>query len=253
MLFFFKRKDVVLDCFTKLPYVYDYAKIDYATKYIPEWWKNTPKTVEGKGSRGTIKNCVAFIEYYKRGIVMPSWFEMELTIHELGRADDHWYTYTRSTSDADIDSSHTPWQFANFAGDDGKNIKFQSPWGFKTKDEIYFSVQQPTWNLRPLLHHVNILPAVVNYKYQHFTHVNMFITNREREQEFTIKPLTPLLMLHPLTERNVVVKTHLVDDKEWNRQFGVYNLMIADNRGYQKKKEVYTTLENQKKCPFHRN
>lgn len=249
-MFFFKKKQIVLDCFTKIPYVYDHAKIDHAIKYVPEWWKKTPKLIEGKES-GTVKNCIGFIDYYKKGFVMPSWFELNLTIHKHNDPENRWYSFTGSNDDVDLERSHAPYQFEGFAGFDGKNIKINSPWGFKTKDEIYFTATQPTWNMRANLEQLTLLPAVVNFKYQNFLNVNYFVTNREYEQHCSIKPLTPLIMLHPMSDRKITVKNHLVSEKEWDRLFGIYNLVIKDENDYQKKKELHETIEKQKKCPFH--
>ena len=62
--------DIILDYYTYNPYAYNFAKINHGHHYIPEWWKSTPKVVKG---HPTIKNCPAFIEYYKKGIVIPMW------------------------------------------------------------------------------------------------------------------------------------------------------------------------------------
>jgi hypothetical protein len=246
--FFFKRSTVTLDCFTNLPYVYDFAKIDKAVKFIPDWWKNTPRTVEGK-EHGTIKNCPGFIDYYATGIVMPSWFETNITIHSKNDPEERWYSFQSSNNDFDVSKSHAPYQFENFAGFDGKNIKIETPWVLKTKQKVDFLVTQPTWNHRDMLTHFSVLPAVVNYKYQHFTNINMFVINKDEERVLNIPPLMPMIMLHPLTDKKVEIKTHLVDDREWNRLTGVYNLIIRDDEGYKKKKEIYKKVS---KCPFHR-
>jgi len=36
MMFWFKKKKIVLDCFTADPVAFNYAKIDRATKYYPD-------------------------------------------------------------------------------------------------------------------------------------------------------------------------------------------------------------------------
>jgi len=40
-----KEEHIILDCYTYLPYVYETAKIDHAYKFIPNWWKDTPKFI----------------------------------------------------------------------------------------------------------------------------------------------------------------------------------------------------------------
>ena len=71
MFFWFKKKKVVLECFTDNDIAFNYAKIERMDKFFPEWWKKTKKYSD-KGIP-TIKGCVGFIDYYKKGITIPSW------------------------------------------------------------------------------------------------------------------------------------------------------------------------------------
>lgn len=240
--FFIKKKDVVLDCFTRISEVYEYAKIDSAARYVPQWWKDTPK-INGDVDRGTIKHCVAFKDYFSRGIVIPSWFEMNLTIYEKNNADNKWFDWESSNSFVSTDRSHHPGQFEKFADIDGKNIKLNSPWGFKTQENISFTATQPTWNLRKQLDFFTVLPGVVNFKYQSFCNVNLFVLNKEKIQFCNIPALTPLIILHPLSEKKIKIKNHLINDKEWNKVFGIYSMIIKDDQGFKKKKRLIDFLE----------
>lgn len=250
-MIFFKSKEIVLDCFTYVPYVYDYAKIDQATKFIPEWWRSTPAIAED--GQATIKNCPGIIEFYKKGIVVPSWFEMDIDILEQGNPE--LYRWQSSNQDVNTDNSHKPNQFLGFAGESGKNIKITSPWALRTKEEIYFTWTQPTWNLRNLLCDLTVLPATINYKFQHATEINFFIVNQQESKKINILPLTPLAILHPLTERKIKIKHHLVSKEEWLRIFGVDRLLFRRSsedavKFYNRKKKLQTMMEEQPKCPF---
>jgi hypothetical protein len=250
-MIFNKSKEIVLDCFTHVPYVYDHAKIDHATKFIPNWWKETPAV--NVDSEATIKNCPGFIEFYKKGIVIPSWFEMDVDILEQGNPE--LYRWQASNQDVNTDNSHKPSQFFGFAGESGKNIKITSPWAFRTKEEIYFTWTQPTWNMRDLLCDLTILPATVNYKFQHATEINFFIVNQLQSKKINISPLTPLAILHPLTERKIKIKNHLVSKEEWLRIFGVDRFLFRRNsddavKFYNRKKKLQTSIEEKSSCPF---
>ena len=72
--FFTKNKKITVDCFTPYRDVYEYAKIDHAIKYIPEWWKNTPG-VHPEQDIQTVKKCPAFLNFYKRGIIIPNCYK----------------------------------------------------------------------------------------------------------------------------------------------------------------------------------
>ena len=261
--FFFKKKDVVLDCFTHVAHAYDYAKIDTALNHLPEWFKKTPKI--GKDEHGneeprnaTIKNCVAIIELYKKGIVIPSWFEMELKINSYLDKDTSAFSWQSSNTYITTDNSHSPNQFKGFAKENGGNIKISSPWAFRTKEEIYFTWTQPTWHYREFLGSLTNLPAVTEFKYNHGTEINFFVQQQEQVQEIVIPPLTPLVMLHPMTERNVIIKNHLISKDEFSRIHGVHNLLFQrdgkDSIGfYQTKKRLVDQVEEQAaqtKCPY---
>lgn len=248
--FFIKEKEVVLDCFTYLHYVYDAAKINYANTYIPQWWKDTPSLLNDQFA--TIKHCQAFRDFYKKGVVIPSWFEMNLKIHELG--NDQWYEWESSHKDVFTGDSHHPNQFYGFAGESGKNIKLNSPWAFRTKENISWVWSKPTWSFRDYIDNLEILPGVVNYKYQHATEINFFIQNKQQSQEINIPPLTPLVILHPMTEKKIVIKNHLVDMDEWWRIFGIDRLFFKRNstdalKFWSTKKKLKDQID-QKNCPF---
>jgi hypothetical protein len=254
--FFFKKSEVILDCFTCVPHVYDFAKINNGSKFIPDWWKETPPIVFGDNREiGTIKNCVGLIDFYKKSIVIPSWFELDLNICEKNHPDDHWYSVRSSTDSVSTAFSHSPHQFEKFARATGKNVKLTSPWAFRTREDIYFTWTQPTWNMRDILSDLTLLPAVVNYKYQHTTNINYLIDNHDQPRTVTIPALTPLAILHPLTEKNVIIKNHLVSEQEYTRIFGVEKLALIRNpkemnQGYYKRKDLLNKAESLSKCPF---
>lgn len=242
---FKKKKKIVLDCFTHLSYAYDYAKIDKAIKFVPDWWKSTPKFVENN-SKPTVKNCPGFVDFYKNGIVIPSWFELEVTVFEKGYKNN--YEWNSSNTDFKTDESHDHYQFAKFAQDDGHNFKITSPWAFKTKENINFTWTQPTWSIRNLLSNFILLPATVNYKYQHGTNINYFVLNTAERKTFRILPLTPLVIIHAQSEQDIIIKNHLVSEKEYQRIFGVNNLILTRTREeiagmYSKKIEINNKIE----------
>lgn len=242
---FFKKKKIVLDCFTHIDYAYDYAKIDHAVKFIPDWWKKTPKFIAEK-NKPTIKSCPAFVDFYKNGIVMPSWFELEITVFKKG--SKNYYKWNSSNKDFNTDESHESYQFHNFVKDDAQNFKITSPWAFKTKENINFTWSQPTWSMRDLLTNFVLLPATVNYKYQHGTNVNFIILNTNEEKTFKILPLTPLVIMHAQTEQEIEIKNHLVSKNEYTRLFGVNNLILERNAQevagtYAKKTAIIDKLE----------
>ena len=39
------------------------------------------------------------------------------------------------------------------------------------------------------------------------------------------------------------IKNHLINDKEWNKVFGIYSMIIKDDQGFKKKKRLIDFLE----------
>jgi len=248
--FFIKKNEIVLDCFTHLPHVYDLAKINHATNYVPAWWQKMPGILNDE--HASIKHCTAFKDFFKEGIVIPSWFEMNLKIYKSG--DEKWFDWETSNDSVTTDNSHHPYQFSGFAGESGKNIKITSPWAFKTQENINWVWSKPTWNMRDYLDSIELLPGVVNYKYQHATEINFFIQNKEHVQEINIPPLTPLVILHPMSEKKIIIKNHLVDKEEWFRIFGLDRLFFKRNsldavKFWNTKKKLATQIEKIN-CPY---
>jgi hypothetical protein len=109
--------------------------------------------------------------------------------------------------------------------------------------------------MRDLLCDLTILPATVNYKFQHATEINFFIVNQLQSKKINISPLTPLAILHPLTERKIKIKNHLVSKEEWLRIFGVDRFLFRRNsddavKFYNRKKKLQTSIEEKSSCPF---
>ena len=199
--------DIILDCYTYNPYAYNFAKINHGHHYIPEWWKSTPPIVE---KHPTIKNCPAFIEYYKKGIVIPMWCELEVQIQPKG---DVLFTWKSSQKDFYIDE-HRQDQFEGFAKKDGHNLKIISPWLIKCKENINFTFTQPIWNQRDTMFNFMLTPGVISFKYQMDCNLNYFFQQKDTQQVINIKTLTPMVIMHPISERKVKLRHHLLTSKD---------------------------------------
>ena len=256
----FKRKEepIYLDCYTHSHYAYNHAKINYAKNYIPDWFKKEPLT--NKDGIATIKRCPAFASFYAKGIVMPLWGEVEITVNPLG-SDKPAYEWLSSNEDFDLHShSHSKKQWSNFGNDSLQNIKFISPWSFKMREEVNFVWSQPTWSNPDTFNSLTILPAVVQFKTQTATEINFVIQQKEIEQKIKLPALTPLVMLHPMTERKIKIRHHLVDyDKFYKinrRSGGMVLASIAEDaikrtaKRFLETEKFWKKADELNKCPF---
>tara|TARA_R110000803_G_C11885161_1_gene310261 strand:- start:3 stop:803 length:801 start_codon:yes stop_codon:yes gene_type:complete len=260
----FKRKKeepIYLDCYTYSHYAYNHAKIEHSRKYFPEWFKDTDSYfVDGEKNKiATIKHCRAFMDYYSTGIVIPLWGEVEITVHPLG--DERVFTWRSSNPDFDLHcGNHGTNQWGTFSSKKLQNIKFASPWLFKTVEPVNFTWSQPTWSQPETFNGFIGLPAVMQFKSQMFTAVNYVVELTAEEQAFNLQPLTPLAILHPMTERKVMIRTHLVTQEKWDRMTSRAGGMLLDaehphigdksNRTHAKKEKFWDKADELNKCPF---
>ena len=131
-------------------------------------------------------------------------------------------------------------------------MKLHTPWVFKCNRDINFTWTQPTWNNRDAIDRYTILPAVVNYKYQFNTSINLFMIKKEQEEGTLIKPLTPLVILHPMTEEKVVIKNHLVDEKEYQRVTGIDKLHFTGSLNLYNRRKKLINKVDELNCPYHK-
>ena len=248
-MFFFKPKEIHLDCFTFRPEVYEFSSVDYSHKFYPEWWLKLPKTQQKMNLSGkvseitTMKGCVGFVNYYKYGITIPLWSDLRLSYLANERKFDVEFAFKKHTH-----GEHLIEQMTGLINpDEFAHIKLMSPWIFKTKEDIQWAWMQHTWNFSPV-NKITILPAIIDFKYQNGTNVNFLISTKIRE--CFLPNNQPLVNIIPLSERKVKIHRHLVNERE-------FEILAASSyptyfKGkYKKIKQIIIGREKeQKKCPF---
>jgi hypothetical protein len=239
MIFIFKKKEIVLDCFTTEPQVYNFNKIARASDYYPEWLKNTKKEYNtGLFKESTIKKCIALIEMYKHGAVMPLWADLLIKVNNK---NINWQF-------ADFKSqmtNHSSQQWDNFADENKYNhFKIYSPWHFQTKKDVKFYWTKPFWNF-PLKEDIDyqVPTGIIDYKYNHSTHINLFV-DTSKDKEIFFNAGTPLIHIIPLSENKLIIKNHLVDKLDHLKFSARYTFQDS----YKTKKA--SSIKNEKKCPF---
>jgi hypothetical protein len=253
-----KEEPIFLDCYTASHFAYNYAKIDRARRYLPEWWKSQTR-VSAKGHK-TIKYCSAVADYYATGIVIPLWGEVEIVVHPLGH-EGSVYTWRSSNEDFDLHSgSHVKAQWGEFGNDNLYNVKFSSPWIVKTRDPVHFAWTQPTWSQPDTFNRLTLLPGAVQFKTQTGTDINYMVEQGADEQKIRLAPLTPLAILHPMTERKVQLRHHLISLEKYSqlRRRAGGMLLDADTdsaldpnkRVDVRNKKFWQKADELNKCPF---
>ena len=218
--FNFLSKDIVLDCYTAQPAVFNYAPIRKATAFFPEWWKALPPSYaleNGMGSSATMKLCSGFIDLFAKGFVLPLWSDVSIGIEKKINPEVETFKYQfryQFSDKASSFSEHDPKQSGDFYPIlEYQHLKFSTPWVFSCAEDISFLQIQPTWNFKNP-EKMLVPPGILNFKYQWSAEVNAFWP---RGAEDTVHDLAfgqPLTQYIPLTERKVKLQLHLISREE---------------------------------------
>ena len=242
-MFWFKKKELHIDCFTAHSAAYNLFKIEKANKFIPEWWKKIETTAVINPKHpfpgATIKRCRGFIDLYRHGLVLPAWSDFLLNV---GREDFVWQWADQST-ELVIHSEASRGEYLNWPW---VNCKIVVPWAFACKEDI-------PWMFSPILWNTNkpidiVMPTgIVDYKYQHAVNINFFFEHRKNPYTLGFDAGQPLVHMVPLTDRKLVIHNHLVSKEEFNRHYLPYgSFSFVDT--YNKIKRI---VNKDAKCPFH--
>ena len=212
--FIFKKQKITIDAFTNVTGVHEYFPIQKANKFIPEWWKQIPKSLDLPNSVGinvktpTMKTCSGFIDLYTTGFVIPLWADLIIETKSSGE-----YAFQFSNPESTL-NSHMSSQFGNQLQNQ-IHLKIISPWYLKEKSGVKFLLMQPTWNHLVEQPNIIIPPGTVDFKNQVVSNINMFVPAKDARYEF--KNNTPMMHIIPITNKDIEIKHHLVDDKEFNK------------------------------------
>lgn len=240
-MFLFKKKDIVLDCFTKNEGIIKTAPIVPAIKNTPEWWRDLPAYTEAPDVNypvHTMKHCTGVVDYYAKSIALPLWSELQIEIDERNL-----YNWQFADMETVAHPHHANIQAPGFLSDYG-HIKIISPWLFKTKEEISWVWSHPVYNF-PDSNDIVSMPAVVNYKWQRSTNLNVFV-NLKQPKKITLKPGQTMALMTPMSDRKVKVVRHLVSKEEFEQLF-TGNRVFTFYNTYNSRKNL---VEKFKECPF---
>lgn len=209
MIFFFKKKPIHLYCATNRPEVFEYAPVQRASKFFPDWWKKLPSSMvdpQGFFSTATMKSCPGFADLYGHGIMTPMWCDLAL---QIGKEKSEFYRYQFSDMESSIQSHHPAQYGEAFSPLQYQHLKIMSPWAFYCEEQISFMTIEPIWDTLKFPS-LRVLPGIVDYKYQSATHINLLIRRSDADQEILIPYLTPIYHVIPLSDRPL--KLHVSND-----------------------------------------
>lgn len=244
MLFFFKPKTIHLDCFTDRPEVYQTTPIVKGNACFPDWSKKMSKSEFDFNSMQdplNIKNCMGFLEYHTESVCMRLWSDLAIRLN--GHTKNCLFQFADKKSEIYF---HPPSQYGDFLSEDYQHMKIITPWWFKCKEDIKWVYVGNSWS-ENLNNDMHIVPGILEYKYQHATQLQTVFKYVDGVvQDKMFKHNTPLINLFPMSERQVKIHNHLVDEKE-RAKLELSTSITFGNRYYSRKK---VTKELEKTCPF---
>lgn len=243
-MLFFKRSVITLDCFTTNPTLYNYYPIQTANNFFPDGWKQLPKYKDIKSNqypestlsvpRSTMKKCNGFINLFKSGFIIPMWTDVALEATEDGKC------FYETAANVRI-SEHGRWQMWEDLYKGYTNVKFVSPWLIKEKTGVKFLFGGVEYHNTHNVDKFKISSGVVDYKYQHHSNIISFVKNTTTVR---LELGEPIVHVIPLSEKRLEIKTHLIDQLEWDK---LETPLMGFNNNYNK---VTRIEKSRSKCPF---
>ena len=247
MMFLFRRKKIVVDCFIDNPVVQNLFKIDHAHKFVPVEWKQLPPIVDVKSLQdprskesipiSTAKRCVGMVNLFTSGFILPSWTDFKIEMMKDGLFFKH---DPMGSLDA---NPHPPFMYWEDLYKGYQHVKISSPWLIKEKTGVRFSWNQCTYHNTERHANYHALSGILDFKAQHNTHINVFV---KKGTTLTVNAGDPLIQLIPLTELDVELKHHKVDADEYKKisnEFTQKSMWGGQHRALYNQKE-------ESKCPF---
>jgi hypothetical protein len=205
----FKPSKIVVDCFTAIPDLPNLFPITPAKEELPDYWKNLETTVTNQGIvKSTMRLCPGVQYLHTQGFIIKNW--ADVTINTQNNR--------LSWEPNQLADSHESYAWGDRILKEYYHFKILSPWAFKEKTGVKFLMTNTFW------HDTSFKPFIPNglieWKYQHFTNIHMFIPKLNTAHKNIIIPAgKPLVQVFPLSDKVIETKMHVVTDNELKSMF----------------------------------
>lgn len=252
-----RSKKLVLNCYTFDTNVYETGRLNYSSRFLPEWWKKLPQfwyddseeAVEKNNyffPNPTMKSCDGLVKFYSRGIILPLWSDLMVEIGERGSNHLRW----QFSDGISIATQHDMGQLGNYIDEkEHCHLKLISPWALHCDEESEIIWTDPCWNTLKQYHY-KILPGIISYKYLSASNINMLFNREHMNKRIMIEHGTPLAHLIPITDRKIELKHHLVSRDEWEQKRNRFPKEKFYRSFYHRRKILRQQEAEQSKCPF---
>ena len=176
-------------------------------KLLPDWFKTINKSQHSP----TLTTCPGFIDLFKKSINIPLWSDINITYKDNEITDVQMPGIGQITRDFVQIHSSEQW------GEGFKNslhIKLMSPWHITSNIDTPFLMHDAVWH-KENINDYNVLSGVIEFKYQHASHINIMLPKNKQEKTLKLKAGTIIAHLTPLVDTKLSIESKLVLHEEW--------------------------------------
>jgi hypothetical protein len=259
-MFWFKKKTIVVDCFTWNESAFKLYPVRKALPFYPDSIKKMPAAVTMQDNQSnidipiaTIKQCSGITGLYRYGAIIPFWTDY---ICQPNKSLEKQSSFGVTSLHGHF-SQHPRQQYPGLF-EDFVNVKITGIWNFVEPTGVKFIVMPTVYNLNNFNYNFIIPPALSYFDIQSQCNLQLFV--RKDSPDFTILAGTPILQIIPLVDNDQKVEyvKHLVDENEFIKKGDIpidmpslgtgvrnvrYKKLMEENRKMDQ-------IENKSKCPF---
>lgn len=209
-----------LDCYT-----FDDTLIDLLplkTKAdTPKWWNSLKKLYKVfdvksgiKIPAPTVKLCPGVVDYVRNPIEVKLWTDAIFKVYPDGRV----------TSTAPLNEQHAMDAAVHSKEQTGPDlypgrtvVKLSNPWALKASDRTKFMCTEIHYSEDLRQHGIMVSPGILNFYDQHALNIFLVFPLKEEPYEITLKYGTPLMGLHPMTDKPIDLKCHKTNHEQFNK------------------------------------
>jgi len=193
------NKKITLDCFTCCPTVYEHFKFKKGEEAFPAW------------SKDELKENEDFKKLYDN-ITIPIWTDLTVDVDTYGNVKYELAEYGEYKFKL---KNYAPDKYHELIFSNVILLKLTSPWLLKEKNNIRFTLVPLLWNYVKQVDKFWFLNKSLSFKKPLFLDIDFLVSIKQNYQG--IEKGTSIMQLIPLTEKEVNIQHHLVDEKEINR------------------------------------
>ena len=170
------------------------------------WYGSVNKSYKAQ----TIHGCAGFRDLLSKSFVVTTPFDLSISVNK--NEYNEGYSINSDYPDTSLSlrgsqylSMHGGEQLGNLCAEKDMSVfKIALPMALECKDNIDFMMSPNIWRDNGLFEDITYTSGLINFKYQNL--LNIFFMLRHKENEIHIPYSSPVVLMTPLTDRDVIFK-----------------------------------------------